>query len=628
MRKTLLSTLTFVFTTMTFAQVNLVDLPKTKSINNNSASYTNTSAAPATSSSSSSTYVIWEDDCDDASTWTFTNTSTLGIDWYVESDPNLYPAASSAGVTPLAMSTASNGFLFISSDYNNTTDFDGTPIIAEATTATPIDLTNFLNVQLTFQSAFRWWHDTRIVRISPDNGVTWVDIDEISNEQTYSYPAQTSNNPHMSVYDISAVAGGQSEVLVQFYYNDNDYWGWFWPIDDVAISELPDNLVVSSDESMGGWWIGYQGPAGGLGQDYTYYPLAQATANPYAFECVLRNGGIATQEATLKVEVEDGSGSNVYSGTSNPLTLAQGQQDTVATTSQFTPSAQGLYTIEMWGEVDSAGAGNVITYTDTTTKMSMVTDYIYGKDLNSPEGTWRLNRVSPQPGGFEVSSTYDIYSDVDLYSVDVHIADWSIPGSNVYAVIYEEDLAGGDPIPLDQSDDYTITQADVGAWVTIPFISPQALTSTTKTYRIAVGANLHPTDSVGVSVSGLGEYSADGLLDKDGILDETAGQPGWYTIGDIPMLRMNFNPTTTAVTDAKTSIFNIFPNPTNGFITIGLDNASKYELSVINVLGQNVYTSSITDINTSVDLSSFETGVYTIELTDGNRVYSDKLIIE
>ena len=526
MRKTLLSTLAFVFTTMTFAQVNLVDLPKTKFINNNSASYTNTGAAPATSSSASSTYVIWEDDCDDASTWTFTNTSTLGIDWYVESDPNLYPAASSAGVTPLAMATASNGFLFISSDYNNTTDFDGTPIIAEATTATPIDLTNFLNVQLTFQSAFRWWHDTRIVRISPDNGVTWVDIDEISNEQTYSYPAQTSNNPHMSVYDISAVAGGQSEVLVQFYYNDNDYWGWFWPIDDVAISELPDNLVVSSDESMGGWWIGYQGPAGGLGQDYTYYPLAQATANPYAFECVLRNGGIATQEATLKVEVEDGSGSNVYSGASNPLTLAQGQQDTVATTSQFTPSAQGLYTIEMWGEVDSAGAGNVITYTDTTTKMSMVTEYIYGKDLNSPEGTWRLNRVSPQPGGFEVSSTYDIYSDVNLYSVDVHIADWSIPGSNVYAVIYEEDPAGGDPIPLDQSDDYTITQADIGAWVTIPFISPQALTSTTKTYRIAVGANLHPTDSVGVSVSGLGEYSADGLLDKDGILDETAGQPG------------------------------------------------------------------------------------------------------
>ena len=404
MRKILLYSIAFA--TTTFAQSNLVDLPKTKYINNSSVSASVPNMPSAKSSSSLN--IIWEDDCDDASTWTFTNTSTLGIDWYVESDPNLYPAASAAGVTPLAMSTASNGFLFISSDFNNTADFDGTPIIAEATTATPIDLSNFLNVQLTFQSGFRWWHDTRIVRVSPDNGVTWVDVDEISNELTYSYPAQTSNNPHMSVYDISAVAGGQAEVLVQFYYHDNDYWGWFWPIDDVAISELPDNLVISSEESMGGWWIGYQGPAGGIGQDYSFNPLAQATANPYAFECVLRNGGVATQSATLKVEIEDGSGSNVFSGSSNALNLTQGQQDTVAATAQFTPSSLGLYTIEMWAEVDSAGAGVVMTYTDTTTKMSMVTDYTYGKDMNAADGSWRSG-ARKTPCFWKVSSWRAIY---------------------------------------------------------------------------------------------------------------------------------------------------------------------------------------------------------------------------
>ena len=126
---------------------------------------------PATASAAAAN-PIWYDDCSDASNWVFTNSSTLGIDWYVETDPQLYPAASASGVVPLAMATAANGFLFISSDFNNTVDFDGTPIIAEVTNATPVDLTNFLNVQLTFQSAFRWWHDTRIVRVSPDNGVT------------------------------------------------------------------------------------------------------------------------------------------------------------------------------------------------------------------------------------------------------------------------------------------------------------------------------------------------------------------------------------------------------------------------------------------------------------------------
>ena len=57
--------------------------------------------------------------------------------------------------------------------------------------------------------------------------MTWVEIDEISNFSTYTYANQSSDNPHMSTYDISSVAGGQSEVLIQFYYNDNDIWAWF-----------------------------------------------------------------------------------------------------------------------------------------------------------------------------------------------------------------------------------------------------------------------------------------------------------------------------------------------------------------------------------------------------------------
>ena len=36
-------------------------------------------------------------------------------------------------------------------------------------------------------------------------------------------------------------------------------------------------------------------------------------------------------------------------------------------------------------------------------------------------------------------------------------------------------------------------------------------------YRIAIGANIHPTDSVGIDVSDPGDYySVQGLFDKDG----------------------------------------------------------------------------------------------------------------
>ena len=45
-------------------------------------------------------------------------------------------------------------------------------------------------------------------------------------------------------------------------------------------------LVMKS----GGWWQGYQS-AGGIGCDYTFNPLSQATANPYSFEAVIKNNG-------------------------------------------------------------------------------------------------------------------------------------------------------------------------------------------------------------------------------------------------------------------------------------------------------------------------------------------------
>ena len=482
---------------------------------------------------------IWSDDCSSASTWVFTNSSTLNINWAIEMDPNATPAG--GNLTPMASASAANGYMMVSSDADGGPDGDGTTISTEFTNATPIDLTLYPNVQLTFQHNFRWWDDTRIVRISPDNGLTWVEIDEITNYWSYTYPNQSSDNPHMSTYDISAVAGGQSQVLVQFYYNDNDIWAWYWAVDDIAISELPDNLVVSSEEVMGGWWIGYQ-TTGGLGQDYTFNPISQATANPYAFEAVLSNDGVGTQDVTMHVEVtEDASGSNVLSTTSNVLTLAAGEQDTVAANATFTPANTGLYTIDMWSVADSAGLGNTITYTDTTTKMTMVTDYIYGKDYGQADGYWRLNSASGF--GFEISSTFDMYANANLYSVDAHISDWSIVGSVVYATLYEEDI-WGDPIFLDQSDPYTITQYDLGNWINVDFLSSQSLIAGTG-YRIAIGADMHPTDTVGINLSGNGEYSSQGLYDKDDYYGSWGG-PTWYTISDIPMLRMNFDPASVA----------------------------------------------------------------------------------
>ena len=619
-KKVMLSACAILVASATFAQTQIASLPNDGQIKGT----TSLSVAPIVTAvaGAAAPIVIWSDDCSSASTWIFTNTSTLGFDWAIEMDPYATPAG--GALTPMASASAANGFMFISSDANGGPDGDGTTIECEFTNATPIDLSMYPNVQLTFEHNFRWWNDTRIVRISGDNGATWTDVDEITNNSGYTYPNQSSDNPHMSTYDISSVAGGQSQVLVQFYYNDHDIWAWYWAVDDIAISELPDNNIVSSEEVMGGWWIAYQA-VGGLGQDYTYYPMTQATAVPYTFESVVRNEGLATQEVIMNAVVLDASQTPVYMGTSNTITLAAAEQDTFAVTTTFSPSATGTYIVAMWSEADSLGAGITMTYTDTVVKVTTVTDYIYGKDQDTPDGAWRVSRNT---GGFEVGSAFDIYANENLFSIDAHIADYSIPGAKIYAMLYEYDPAG-DPVYLDQSDDYTITTNDVAnGWINIPFLNTQSLFAGV-TYVVSLGGYQHPTDTAGVSLSGLG-VSVQYLFDMDDVY--AAGQPTWYTISDIPMIRMNFDPETawipTAVNDVKNSQFNVYPNPTNGVFNVEFDAATTYEISVNNILGQTVYSSTINSMSTTIDLTAFDKGVYTIKMKNDLVTLTEKVIVE
>ena len=220
MKKTLLSACAILVASATFAQqANVAELPNEGLTKGYSTISTTPNFTP--SSAVAAPQNIWEDDCSDISTWNVTNSSTQFFEWQIETDPNATPAG--GALTPMASASASNGYMMISSDANGgNADNDGTTISTEFTNVTPIDLSLYPNVQLTFQHNFRWWNDTRIVRISPDNGVNWIDLDVITDDAGYTYVNQSSDNPHMSVYDISSVAGGMSEVLVQFYYNDND----------------------------------------------------------------------------------------------------------------------------------------------------------------------------------------------------------------------------------------------------------------------------------------------------------------------------------------------------------------------------------------------------------------------
>jgi hypothetical protein len=81
---------------------------------------------------------------------------------------------------------------------------------------------------------------------------------------------------------------------------------------------------------------------------------------------------------------------------------------------------------------------------------------------------------------------------------------------------------------------------------------------------------------------------------------------------------------------------NVYPNPSNGQVTLHIDNAAELgnlQLTVCNVTGQTIYAQTIVNSQTvtdiSLDLNNAAAGLYTLILTDANnRKYIKKLVIE
>ena len=382
--------------------------------------------------------------------------------------------------------------------------------------------------------------------------------------------------------------------------DDNDFWGWYWNVDDVSIEEVPDNGLECTNETFGGWWVGYQS-LGDVGIDYTLYPMAQALASPYRMEAVLSNTGVNTQNnVTLHVDVEEPNG-NVTSFSSSPSTLLgapNAQNDTTATTSNFSPSSMGIHNFTFWSTSDS------FPTTDTMIMSSIVTDSVYGVDYDW-DGT-----------GSNLAG-----ENATLTSISFHVSSSSVPGAKLTVEVYE---ASGQ-IYLDESDVYTLQPQDIGSWVTVPFTTPYPLFAGTG-YMAAVRGTQHPTDTS--LISSTSNINTSSYIQDNGCNIGTQGSGYWYTASDALAIRMNFGYISSVNDDLKSG-FSIYPNPSNGIFTIDNKNHNNSKFTVRNIIGQIAYNGSVGSMtNRIIDLSNLKAGVYTIEFDSKYNSYTQKLVIE
>jgi|GEM_PF-1315958 photosystem II stability/assembly factor-like uncharacterized protein len=80
---------------------------------------------------------------------------------------------------------------------------------------------------------------------------------------------------------------------------------------------------------------------------------------------------------------------------------------------------------------------------------------------------------------------------------------------------------------------------------------------------------------------------------------------------------------------SSTSHVSVYPNPSNGLVTVSLANIeANTAMYVTNMIGQQVVSATLKDLNTNFDFSALNKGVYFITVTNGNSKHVEKLIIQ
>ena len=550
---------------------------------------------------------------------------------------------------PIASPTAANGFVIFDSDYydnggtagnfgagpypcNDILGGNPTGHVGTLTTDS-IDCSAYSDVSIVFNSFYREYTGIAKIAFSIDGGITFTDTMEV--HPGVEVNEQTVNDYRVMVRMPSNIAGNPN-VKIQFIYDGtvlySTYNGYyFWQIDDIELIETPPHLLTIGDETFGGWWVGYAS-TGDLGIDYTFNPMNQATSNPYRFEAVVSNDGASDQTNTaMKINIDDNSGSSVFYGSSNPMTLYTNSNDTLVGSTSFSPTMMGYHQISYWVTSDSFPSS------DTIGRGTIVTDTVYGVDFDwDTDGANAGNGyyLGRSCGGQVLGNAFDIYDDDEATSISFHVNDQSVAGAQVLVELYEIDpmVTPYSPIYLEASDDYTLTANDIGSWVTVKLSSPVNLYAGT-TYIAAVKGYANPIDTS--LISSTDNDNTLSFIQDNGCDIGSGGFGYWYSASKAMMIRLNlgYEVVSSINEDLSELSFNVIPNPNNGVFNIELNNltADEYVISIANILGQEVYTKTrnlASNFSDLVDLSHLEKGVYIIELKNSNKSINKRIIIE
>lgn len=584
MKKSTLLICLVLYTGISFAQSKITNITS----KNKNVQFENVTSK--TQSSTVKGVTIWSNDFSTPGDWSYANTSVPFLDWCITTAADTIPVT---GLNPAQFTSVNNGFAFINSDAQGETATQD----ADMTYNGSIDCSGYPNVSLVFEQSYRTYLDTRIIRVSNDGGATWTDfIITDGTEPT----AQNTANPDIASVNISSVAGGQANVMIQLNYQGN--WGWYWAIDDIKIIETDQyDLKLQSIQ-----W----GTDGAFGPRLPYYQVPNQQVAPVNFGGIVKNIGVQDiNDALFTANINA-----LYSGLSGATAVAAATQDTLWCTTTFTPSTTNAIHTVQFGVSSSATELDLTNNTTGDININ-VNDYIYARDKDVI-----LGGIFNGGQGFEVGPIYDIFTNASLYGIDGIIGATSVVGAEIFAKLYYVDPATGDFIFVDESLPYIITNADLGQKHTFGLQAPQALTAG-DSYLVMLGSYGDGGSSNDLVVGTSGGAEAQTVFYYD-YTDQT-----WYYTSAACMVRMNFDPTAGVSEIENQSQFTMVPNPASSEITLSFPGMIQGQINITDLSGNKLMETMVTGPSQSISTQSLSSGVYFVNVFRENTVQTQKLII-
>jgi len=422
---------------------------------------------------------LYNFDFSTASNWRITNGGIVG--W------SIVNAASSQSwfytSTTLASAT---GFPYLSLNNGNPTTGAVSAATHFAETQVPINLSSNSFVHLQYTRKHERFQDTLQVLVSGNNGATWTLVDDNLDYEATTAAANVRNpNPDVRRFNISAAAGGSSQVVIRFRWRSradgstNDGVAYGALIDDVLILKAPHSDID----------LNYAYTSGALdsgsNEFYTVMPARQAKDWEIKMGSDVFNNGRSVQTRTrYNVDVTADNGFS-YSSSSNPVVLAPGTSQKMEDANFFKPNdGPGNYSIVSYPTSDSS---LVNLANDTTHVDFMVSDSIFARDVASVSESndgWSYNPSAVQD--FEIGNLFEIKSLDTVSGFMFYVSSVNSPSQSIYTssmsfaihkfnpdsgqLVAQELFVSDNPAQPDPSnpDRYPVTAGMPGTWVYFP----------------------------------------------------------------------------------------------------------------------------------------------------------------